>query len=314
MRAYTEDMTTVTKTCKWCELWCTEASGLRTTNVDFASQINAGDEYVHPKMDTLILRKVDGITEYEYRQCDDREFEDQVQWWPGEDVPSSLLPGSNIHELDKHYEARLMSVQPSVEGPMLSFASAAKCACADNVSQCLQTYEEDNVNGLPGVTALGYELLAQMKHKDEDSFMTDHDGVAVLKSDNDPSYRKCIITFEGSDNNDDRFNFVGSNNDPTSYCGRNGIQSGVKDELVGIVNDSQYASIIKPSLETCHEVSCVGHSLGGSLCNLFTMCANQGRENYEKMGNFDESTWDDYNSLIWTKMTSDVNVISVEIA
>ena len=29
-------------------------------------------------------------------------------------------------------------------------------------------------------------------------------------------------------------------------------------------------------------MTCVGHSLGGSLCNVWTMCANQGEENLSK--------------------------------
>ena len=306
IRTYTEDMTTATTTCEWYQFWCTEASGLRITNVDFASQINAGDGYMHPKMDTLILRTVDGITEYDYRRCNDGKYQHDFQWWPGADVPSDMLPEFNIHNLDNHYEARLMNVKSSVVGPMLSFASAARCTYADSVSQCLQNYRKENVNRIPGVVALGYELLAQMKHE-SNNFMTstDLDGVIVLKSDQNPNYRKCIISFEGSDDISDLTNFVGRNNNPTSYCGRKGIHSGVKDELWEITHDSQYASIIKPALETCHEVSCVGHSLGGSLCNLFTMCANQGRENLEKMRYSDESMWDDYYSLVWTKMTSD---------
>lgn len=49
IRTYTEDMTSKTLSCSWYEFWCNEASGLRSTNVDFASQINVGDGYMHPK-------------------------------------------------------------------------------------------------------------------------------------------------------------------------------------------------------------------------------------------------------------------------
>lgn len=259
---------------------------------------------MHPKMDTLILRSVDGVYEYEYMKCSDNTYQHNFQWWPGSDVPGDMLPGYNIHSLDDYYEARLLTVKASVARPMLNYASAARCSYADSVTQCLRNYRSENVNKVAGVASLGYEVLAQMKH--ESSFMTstDYDGVIVLKNDIENN-RQCIISFEGSDGLSDLAGFVGGNKNPTSYCGRTGIHSGVKDELWGITHDSQYASVIKPALETCHEVTCVGHSLGGSLCNLFTMCANQGMENLERMGYDDESMWDDYYSLIWTKMTGD---------
>lgn len=264
-----------------------------------------GDGYMHPKMDTLILRSVDGAYEYNYQRCSDGTSQHNFQWWPDSNVPSQMMPGYNIHNLDDHYEARLMSVKQSIGGFMTSLVSAARCTYADSVWQCLRNYKNDSINRIPGVSALGYQLLAEMHHASSFLSSTDYDGVVILKNDVSDSYRKCIISFEGSDGIADLTEFVGLNTMPTSYCGRSGIHSGVKNELWGITHDSQYASIIKPALETCHEVTCVGHSLGGSLCNLFTMCANQGRENLEKSYGSDESQWDDYYSLIWTKMTSD---------
>jgi hypothetical protein len=305
IRAYTEDMTTQSTTCEWYQFWCQEQSaGLHTTNVDFASQINIKDGYMHPKMDTLILRSVDGAYEYNYQRCSDGTYEHNFQWWPDSGVPSEMVPGFHIHSLDDHYEARLMRVKQSIGGLLTSLVSAARCSYADSVWQCLKNYRSDSINRIPGVSALGYQLLAEMQHQSSFMSSTDSDAVIVLKNDVNDSYRKCIISFEGSDGLADLTEFVGWNNNPTSYCGRNGVHSGVKNELWSITHDSQYASIIKPALETCHEVMCVGHSLGGSLCNLFTMCANQGKENLEN-GYSDESQWDDYNTLIWTKMTSD---------
>ena len=70
--------------------------------------------------------------------------------------------------------------------------------------------------------------------------------------------------------------------------------TGVRDELWQITNDQQYQDVIKPALETCHEVTCVGHSLGGSLCNIFTLCANHGMPT-------DPDGLDDWNALVWEK-------------
>ena len=94
---------------------------------------------------------------------------------------------------------------------------------------------------------------------------------------NGNNFKKCIITFSGSESLvGDLSNFLFLNSGTTSYCGRDGVHIGVRNELRQITHDEQWASAIKPQLETCHEVVCVGHSLGGALCNVLTMCANQG--------------------------------------
>ncbi|KAL7479429.1 hypothetical protein ACHAW6_005161 [Cyclotella cf. meneghiniana] len=305
IRVYTEDVTSSTVQCAWYQLWCKEESGTRVTNVDFASKINLIDGYMHPKMNTLVLRSVDGKIKYQFNQCQDGNSQQTFQWWPDANEPSDMMPRYHIHSLQEHYETRLMQISDSVANPLLDYASAAKCSYADysGVLQCLKNYRQGDSNGIPGVMALGYELFTHMNHANKYSLtQTDDDAVIVLKNDSNPNFRKCIIAFQGSDSLADFADFVGLNNMPTSYCGRDGIHSGVKKELWRITHDSQYESSIKPALETCHEVTCVGHSLGGSLCNLFTMCANQGMENLD--GGDGEDMWDDYYSLTWTKMTS----------
>ena len=123
---------------------------------------------------------------------------------------------------------------------------------------------------------------------------------SVLKNDSDQDRRKCIISFSGSESSvGDLSAFLLNNAGSTGYCGRYGVHIGVRNELWQITHDSQYQNIIKPALETCHEVTCIGHSLGGALCNVFTLCANNGKEDLDRKD--DAGMWDDYNSLVWTK-------------
>ena len=132
--------------------------------------------------------------------------------------------------------------------------------------------------------------------QESSGIINDIDQVYVLKNDrNGIDSRKCIIAFQGSDNVKDFMNFINSGNDETTYCGIERVHSGVSNELSKITRNSQYANTIKPALETCYDVTCVGHSLGGSLCNLFTMCANQDPSLVSA------ESWDEYNSLIWQK-------------
>ena len=69
----------------------------------------------------------------------------------------------------------------------------------------------------------------------------------------------------------------------------------MRDELWQITHNSHYQDVIKPALETCQEVTCVGHSLGGSLCNVFTLCANRDVKPTDSEG------LDDWESLVWQK-------------
>ena len=327
LRIYTEDVTTIS--CQWWQKWwCT--SGRQVTNVDFASQTNVKEGYPHPKMSTLVLRQVDGSSnvEYTYKPC--RSYDnviDDCQWWPKSDEASNMIR-NNIHGLDDHYEQRLVQIPKYVRGPALEYVSVARCSYKssyDEIQTCLKQYNTETFSRLGGVASLGWEPFAYMVHTEERTvgFLSDTDIVYVVKKDErdyyynnnksnnnrDTSHRKCIIVFQGSDKTADFANFALGSNDSTDYCGRSGVHTGVSNELWKITHNPQYATVIKPALETCDDVTCVGHSLGGALCNVFTMCANQGLENLNKgwsnTNNDEREMWDDYNSLIWTKKEQD---------
>lgn len=303
LRIYTENFEV--RTCSWWErLWCT--SGERVTDVDFASQLNVGEGYPHPKTNTLVLRWDEGRrrTEYAYRACRDDEDVGTYahQWWPPAHLDSDMLPGYNVHNLDEHYERRLLQVPVGVRGPSLEYVSVARCAYEPSygaLRTCLNDYERESSSGLGGVADGGWQPVAYMQHRTEHNlgFLADTDTVYVLKKDVEYGRRKCLIGFQGSDGVSDLSNFVMENADPTSYCGRRGVHRGVKEELWKITHDARYAREIVPALETCHEVTCVGHSLGGALCNVFAMCANLGLESVR--GSDDDRMWDDYTSLAW---------------
>ena len=134
---------------------------------------------------------------------------------------------------------------------------------------------------------------------------------SVLKNDSDTdNRRRCIISFAAAGNAvGDHMKFLfGKNSRKAGYCGRYGIHAGVSDELWQITHDDQYSDIIKPALETCHEVTCVGFSLGGSLCNIFTMCANMGENNLDMADGEGERTRNEkkknYLHYLFISMTS----------
>lgn len=98
----------------------------------------------------------------------------------------------------------------------------------------------------------------------------------------------CAVAFTGTN---DLGEFATSTTQyGTGYCGFNNVHVGYRNELWTITND--IFARLRPSLERCSRVTCVGHSLGGALCELFAACANSG--NY---------TDPDYKLLAWTPGT-----------
>ncbi len=271
------------------------------TNTDFASHWNA-DDSPHPKMSTLVLLwKDDSQVEYWFKECKDEDdwYEYDFQWWPHHSQTASVV--NHIHSIDWNYERRLQQVPANVRGPSLDYAAIANCGYGTSVQEVTDCHENYSTreNGLPGIDTSVWKVAAYMNYQ---YGYGDNDPVVVYENADDDNFKKCIISFAGSESVfGDISNFLLWNSGTTGYCGRQGVHIGVRNELWQITHDDEWTSVIKPQLETCHEVTCVGHSLGGALCNVFTMCANQGEENLDKKD--DAGMWDDFEALAWTKAT-----------
>lgn len=280
------------------------ASWGRVHSTDAGSQINAAWGYGHPKISTLVLRW-DGDWQYYWFECKDSDNKDYYEWewypkWSGV---------WSLHSLDKEYEPRLKAFYKgdserlgkdasafALASPLLDYTSVTWCnglPTKEETTTCLETYNSAHP-GVAGVAPLGYEVDGFMIHTDPNG---DNDGVYTLNNNG-----KCIITFQQSREIADFGSFFLGGT--TGYCGRQGVHIGVRNELWQITHDPQWASNIKPALEKCDEVTCVGFSLGGSLCSVFTMCANTGPEYL--VGNTSWGMQDDYDSLAWNKKGSSV--------
>lgn len=195
----------------------------RITNTDFASQWHA-DDYPHPKQSTLVLRyRDDSKVEHIYKPCDDSKRGTQnYQYWPSSDQPADMMWPWNIHEIEAHYERRLMKTPSSVRGPLLDYTSVTVCHDDKirDISRCLNRYD-GGMNGLEGVSGDNWKPLATMSHVTN----WDEDTVYVLKNDQDKSRRRCIISFKGSDSLfGDLSNFFFDS--PSAYCGKDLVQNG----------------------------------------------------------------------------------------
>ena len=70
-----------------------------------------------------------------------------------------------------------------------------------------------------------------MNHVTHNAVGTDNDYVYTLTNDSDPSFRKCIITFQSSKGIADFASFLFGNEGTTGYCGRTGVHIGIRNEL-----------------------------------------------------------------------------------
>lgn len=125
----------------------------------------------------------------------------------------------------------------------------------------------------------GWELVGKAVDKHGD----DEDPILVVQ---DSASLNCAIVFVGTNSFSELF--TSTTDYGTGYCGFKGVHVGYRNELWTLTGKPWQK--IKPKLQECKKVICVGHSLGGALCEIFAACANSGHV-----------TDPDYQRLVWTK-------------
>jgi len=84
----------------------------------------------------------------------------------------------------------------------------------------------------------------------------------------------CALVFAGTNNVANELT-SSTTTYGTGYCGFDDVHVGYRNELWHVTKALWPA--IAPKLAKCGKVSCVGHSMGGPLCDIFAACANSGR-------------------------------------
>ena len=123
-----------------------------------------------------------------------------------------------------------------------------------------------------------------------DEYAGETDRVAVMQKNPDSVVKSdmtsdCLLVFQGSGGMSDMGRFM--NFGLGDYCGQQ-VHKGVRNELTNMVMHEDWQETIVPALKDCASVSAVGHSLGGSLADMVTMCIN-----------FGDKESDDYKNLVW---------------
>jgi len=241
---------------------------------DQIKQIDAGavfNRYPHARIASICLRwKRDSL----YTPCGGTSGSDGHPDWPQNGA--QVYQAWNLHH-ENIYEDRLreISVNGAAMGSKDPFISARRFLFI-----AFRGYEATNQarsnleKWLPGWT-----LAAKAVDKHGD----DEDPVLVVQEN---STLDCAVVFTGTNSFSELF--TSTTDYGTGYCGFQGVHVGYRNELWTLTGAPWQK--IKPKLQSCNKVTCVGHSLGGAICELFAACANSGHV-----------TDPDYQRLVWTK-------------
>lgn len=266
---------------------------------------------------------------YEYKPCEDLGRWDQAWfWWPKNQTPNTAIHGMNENYLprlkyfffgtsDEDTSVKsLWTRTPTDDGvpadliknallygemAQLNYAPTADACNSD--SDCETACVNGRCNGyatwkVNDAFPPGWELIKQgfveSGRSDIVREVKDIDDIKLFKK---AATDECVFTFEGSNIETEggqqydlgRFTGPGAG-DMVTWCGKDNLHRGVKDELWTIMQSDAYADF-KPELAACQKVTCVGHSLGGALCDMWTHLANNGVE--------DSSDNDCWTKLAW---------------
>ncbi|CAE7484248.1 unnamed protein product [Symbiodinium natans] len=102
----------------------------------------------------------------------------------------------------------------------------------------------------------------------------------------------CALVFTGTNT----FGELGSSvkQHLTGYCGFDKVHAGYRDEIWQLSDHSIWKKITD-KLAKCNRVICVGHSLGGAMCDVFSGCINSGH-----------TSDPDYQKLVWYQGTPEL--------
>jgi len=239
---------------------------------DFAERVTqppfATEAFKHAKTSVLSLRK-DKAT---YIDCD--KLAKQKQTEPGADIATlpqvrTYIPSLNLHWITGYCErmgwlaeGKLVATGDDLPHATLNGARVQALLVEAVYKHTCSTVEAFMQEKTPSWRMVYFKMMTD--------FFWDLDQVALFQ---EKKTENCALIMEGSDNG---FEIFTTNLDlrDSKYCGFD-VVKGTVDELRELLEHSW--SELRPMLSKCKKVTVSGHSLGGSMAEMFTGCANSGR-------------------------------------
>jgi len=244
--------------------------GLRNYNENLAGfgmihQIDAGamwNTYDHAKINSA---KLHWQSESYYYPCGDVEGhqEDGHPAWPAHGVNSDgvIVQEWRVHH-EYTYRDRLWFL--TINGTRRTFEEPFKSALLF-INVAYRVYErldliEDGVHRLmPGWKVLHHDVWRRR--------FIDTDPILLVQ---EQATQDCAMAFSGTNSLADFPASIDSL--PSHYCGFDHVHVGYVMKLRNVIR--HLWENMRPKLQKCRKLFCAGHSMGGSLCELFSACAN----------------------------------------
>jgi len=115
----------------------------------------------------------------------------------------------------------------------------------------------------------GWKLVAKEVRESGEGTLRDTDPVMIVQQ---ASSLDCALVFTGTNNAGNELT-SSTTGFSTGYCGYKAVHAGYRNEL-WFITKALWPKL-RPKLAKCNRVICVGHSMAGSLCEIFAGCANK---------------------------------------
>jgi len=202
--------------------------------------------FPHPKMNTLSLQWDKAS---QLGNCKNGDS----QWWPHHNI--MVYEDWYLHTA-QNYADRLHALNKQYPNSEIYEESALFVDFAFSAEKSRKEVQKMVKSKMPGWVLVEHVVLAD----EQEPAMLAQDQVSF----------DCVMVLPG--NKAKRSQHYG-----TGFCGMENVHSGYRDYLVTSVESKNWQKIAE-KLPQCRRVMCAGHSRGGSVCELFAACVNNGKQ------------------------------------
>eukprot|EP00442_Polarella_glacialis_P046790 CAMPEP_0115119376 /NCGR_PEP_ID=MMETSP0227-20121206/45054_1 /TAXON_ID=89957 /ORGANISM="Polarella glacialis, Strain CCMP 1383" /LENGTH=364 /DNA_ID=CAMNT_0002520833 /DNA_START=196 /DNA_END=1290 /DNA_ORIENTATION=+ len=234
-----------------------------------SSQVDGGavfDDYLHPEIGVVALHWKEDSTYVPGRGHPS---------WPIQSQPGkAIFMDWGLHK-EKNYQDRLNEItvlemstaitvdKMSVNNQELFRKARLMVSLAFGAYSDTPDMKAKARYGLPGWKVVAHEIQNTLEAKDSIWLVQEQDTM------------DCAFVFTGTSTFAELGTSIKSVGHP--FCGFKEVHRGYQDKLYWLMKGLMPK--LRPKMAQCNRMTCTGHSLGGSLCDVWSACANSKRTN-----------------------------------